>query len=650
MRTGSLADVQHVVVFMQENRSFDHYYGTLRGVRGFGDRTAIALPGGGSVFRQPNGGSAQYPWRLTDDEVRGQLLGQCNDELDHSWPTQQAAFAGGTMDGWIAAKGSVRTMGYLAREDIPFHYALADAYTILDAYHCSVFSATGPNRTYLWSGWIDPDGTAGGPAYDGGDESGLSWTTYAEELQKAGITWKVYQSYDNYGDNALEYFTQFQNLPESSPLYPAVERVPSGEGTGDIATLIADGILADLEAGTFPQVCWIVPSQEYTEHPHATPQDGARFIDMVLRALARYPGVLDSTVIFLNYDENDGLFDHVPPPVPEAGTAGEYVPGADPATEGLPIGLGFRVPMTIISPWTRGGRVSSEVADHTSVLRFLERWSAAIGKPARCPFISAWRREVCSDLVAMFDFANPVSGLPSALPPASSPIGMAACAVLPNPAPMTNALPAQEPGTRPALPLPYQAAANVAGFGASATSDIAVSIELANTGSYATSAMHVWVYASAGNPSGPWPYTVGAGATRTVRVDIGAGLGAGAYDLTLLGPNRFRRDFAGDATTAGASVEAAVGYAEDVAAATTGLLLTLTNDQGTPAGFTIAAGHYASGTLTQEVAAGGTWRGDITATVACDGWYDFTVTTSADSSWSRRFTGHVENGRVGVTG
>jgi len=649
--TGTIADVQHIVIFMQENRSFDHYYGTLQGVRGFGDRTAITLPNGNSVFNQPNGSSNQYPWQLSQDSFLGEDRGQCNGSLDHSWATQHQAFDGGKMDAWVAAKGSVRTLGYLNRSDIGYHYDLADAYTICDAYHCSILSATGPNRTYLWSGMIDPNATAGGPAYDGGSESGLSWTTYAQSLQAAGITWKVYQGYDNYGDNALEYFTQFQNLSSSSPLYPGVEQ--TGGSSGDIASILTAGITADLAAGTFPQVSWIVTNQAYSEHPYAAPNDGAHCINMVLNALAAYPGVFNSTVLFLNYDENDGLFDHVPPPIAEAGTAGEYIPSTNSAVEGLPIGLGFRVPMTIISPWTRGGYVFSEVSDHTSVIQFLEQWSTAIGKPALCPNISAWRREVCSNLTGAFNFAAPVTGMPSNIPSlssTSSTYGMSFCAIMLNPSPTTNALPAQETGTRPARALPYQPTADITGFGASSTSNIAASVELANIGTWATAGAHFWIYANSGNPNGPWPYTVPAGASRTVQVNIGSGLGGGAYNLTVLGPNRFRRDFTGNATTAGASAASAVSVSENAAAPSAGLVVTLTNSGSSAATFTITSNHYTSGSLSESVAAGTSWSGNLTSTLAASGWYDFTVTVSTDSSWSRRYTGHLENSQVSVTG
>jgi phospholipase C len=306
--------------------------------------------------------------------------------------------------------------------------------------------------------------------------------------------------------------------------------------------------------------------------------------------------------------------------------------------------------MTIISPWTRGGRVSSELADHTSVIQFLEQWSTAIGKPAICANISPWRREVCSDLVGIFNFASPVTGLPSTLPSTSSDTSFALCAIMVNPSPTTNALPSQEAGTRPALALPYQANAAVTGFAPSATSNIAVSLELANVGHWATSGTHFWVYANSGNPHGPWPYTVAADSSQTVTVDIGTGLGAGAYNLTLIGPNRFRRDFKGNSTMAGASVSAALTYHETVSANTTDLVLTLTNGLSAAATFTITPNHYTSATLTESVAAGSGWSSDITATFAASGWYDFTITVSADSSWSQRFTGHLENGLTSITG
>ncbi len=320
--TGTIKDVKHVVVLMQENRSFDHYFGALKGVRGFGDRAGISLSGGAGVFDQPDGSGRQYPWKLSDTSpflgVTPEKLAQCDGSLDHGWSSQHSAWNNGKLDNWVSAKGSNRTMGYLDRGDIPFHYALADAYTVCDAYHCSAISATGPNRTYLWGGMIDPAGKAGGPAYDGADESGLTWQTYAEALQNAGVSWRVYQNAsDNFGDNALAYFKQFTDAAAGSPLYArGMSSVPAASGS--TPDDIAAAIRADTLAGTLPQVSWVVANQGFSEHPDAPPGDGAHFVNLVLQALNADPDVFDSTVVFLNYDENDGFFDHVPPPVPAA--------------------------------------------------------------------------------------------------------------------------------------------------------------------------------------------------------------------------------------------------------------------------------------------------------------------------------------------
>jgi phospholipase C len=554
------------------------------------------------------------------------------------------------MDDWISAKGSNRTMGYLSRSDVPFHYALADAYTICDAYHCSILSATGPNRTYLWSGMIDPNGTAGGPAYDGGSESGLGWPTYAETLQDAGVSWKVYQvAGDNFGDNALAYFKQFANAATSSPLYAnGMSSVPTSSGSTPAD--IAAAIKSDVVNGTLPQVSWIVANQQASEHPDAPPEDGAQFVNEVLQALAADADVFDSTVLFLNYDENDGFFDHVPPPVPPSGTANEFI------QSGTPIGLGFRVPMIIASPWTRGGWVDSQTYDHTSVIRFLETWTAAIGRPATCPHISAWRREVCGDLTGAFNFANPVYGLPGTLPATTSTISLAQCDVELNPSADGSTLPAQEPGTRSARALPYQPDGYVSSIQTGANGQILLWLKMANEGTQATSAATFAVYADNYRGGGPWQYTVpahsaaGDGAV-TDFFNVGSGYGNGAYALTMTGPNRFLRRFQGNATTAGQHAEVTSHYAPSPNLNEQSLWLTMTNTASSAVTFTVTANHYRTdGPWTYSVAAGGSVSDYWNQVAYGGGWYDFTVTVSSDTAWSRRFTGHIETGAAGVTG
>ncbi|MFC1442360.1 phospholipase C, phosphocholine-specific [Streptacidiphilus sp. N1-10] len=651
--TGTIADVKHVVVLMQENRSFDHYFGTLKGVRGFGDRATVQLSGGYSVFNQPNGSSRQYPWQMsTTAPASGQTaetIAQCDGSLDHSWSTQHKAWNSGKMDSWISAKGTNRTMGFLSRSDIPFHYALADAYTICDAYHCSILSATGPNRTYLWSGMIDPSGSAGGPAYDGGDESGLSWQTYAEALENAGVSWKVYQNAsDNYGDNGLAYFKQFSSAATSSDLYKrGMGSVPS---TGSTPDDIAAAIKADALAGTLPQVSWVVANQAFSEHPDGPPNDGAHFVNLVLQAIAADTTTFNSTVLFLNYDENDGFFDHVPPPAAPSGTSAEFYSGTN-------IGLGFRVPMIIASPWTRGGHVDSRVYDHTSVIRFLETWTAALGTPAVCGNISAWRRQVCGDLTGAFDFANPVYGAPS-LPATSTVFGQANCDPLPNPGPTTNALPAQESGTRPARALPYQPNAWVDHLEFDSGGKTLVWIRMANQGAQATSYAHYSIYANAYRSGGPWQYTVapytastGTDGTTSDYFNVGTGYGSGKYDLTCVGPNRFLRRFTGDTTAAGKTCEATTSYAAAPDTGEEALFVHLTNTGTSSVTFTVTSNNYRTdGPWTYQAAAGATVSDYFNAVAYQNGWYDFTVTVSSDASWTRRVTGHIETGAASVSG
>jgi len=199
----SLREIKHVVLLMQENRSFDHYFGTMAGVRGFDDAKALQLRTGKSVFHQPDAVSPEghlLPFRLDTRTSSAQKI----PSTSHAWAVQHAAWNGGKMDQWLPAhrkadgeKGPY-VMGYHTREDIPFQFALAEAFTICDAYHCSVMGPTFPNRMYWMTGTIDPKGEHGGPLTNNKvPKTGFNWTTYPERLEKAGISWKVYQQKDH---------------------------------------------------------------------------------------------------------------------------------------------------------------------------------------------------------------------------------------------------------------------------------------------------------------------------------------------------------------------------------------------------------------------------------------------------------------------
>ena len=379
---GKLKDIEHVVILMQENRSFDHYFGSLPGVRGFHDPDAITLPNGSSVFEQPYpGGGSLRPFHYDTTSTSAQVT----PGLPHDWEDQHAAWNQGAMDSWIQAKGP-DTMGYFTRADIPFHYALAENFTICDNYFSSVMGPTNPNRLYMWTGFIDPEGRYGRPAYlndMSADDPRLTWQTYAERLEKAGVSWQVYQEEDNYGDNSMEWFQQFAEAKPGTDLYARAIRKKS-----------AGWFEYDAKHDQLPQVSWLVAPSAQTEHPNWMPAAGAQYIASKLDAIASNPHVWAKTAFILTYDENDGMFDHVPPPVAPPGTPGEYV-------DGKPIGMGFRVPTIVVSPWSRGGFVNSDTFDHSSLLRLLERRFGVMA-----PLISDWRRRTSGDLTSTFRFAK----------------------------------------------------------------------------------------------------------------------------------------------------------------------------------------------------------------------------------------------------
>ena len=446
----SLRQIEHVIFHIQENRSFDHYFGTLRGVRGFDDPTAIKLSTGRSVLYQPdpvNPDAYELPFHLDTQTTSAAAVS----DISHAWTVQHAAWNAGKMDGWLPAHrqadGNVngpRTMGYYTRADLPLHYALADAFTICDAYGCSVLGPTHPNRLYAYTGTIDPDGLNGGPVLTNAVPQPFTWTTTAERLQQAGIRWKVYQQADSAG-NALQWFKQFVDAPQSSPLYQNGMQVQS-----DVLQAFRDDVAAD----RLPQVSWIAQPGAVREHPPNLPASGAYFTHQLLDALASNPAVWAKSVVFLTYDENGGFFDHVPPQVAPSGTAGEYVtvsplPSASGGVAG-PIGLGFRVPMLVISPWSQGGYVNHDVFDHTSMLRFLETRFGILETN-----ISAWRRQTCGDLTSTLSLRRPaptiwsVARLPS--PGDSLQAQYISSQDLPAPSvPVPQSVPHQEPGTRPA--------------------------------------------------------------------------------------------------------------------------------------------------------------------------------------------------------
>jgi phospholipase C len=430
--------VEHVVLLMQENRSFDHYFGTMPGVRGFGDPDSVRLPNGSSVFEQPdtdNPDGYTLPFHLDTYLNSVQKI----PSTSHAWAVQHEALNGGRMDRWLPAHRAADgvngpyVMGYYQRADIPFHFALADAFTVCDAYHCSVLGPTWPNRMMWMSGTIDPAGTHGGPITSNTTRAGgYFWRTYPERLQQAGVSWKIYLEIDDYDLNIVEQFRQYQQAPQDSPLY-----------RNGIATCPIGQFERDAGEGRLPAVSWIIPNAAACEHPDYRPADGAKFIADRINAVAANPQLWAKTVFVIIYDENDGLFDHVVPPLPPDGVSGEFV-------DNEPIGGGYRVPCIIVSPWTVGGWVATERFDHTSCLRFLE-WFTGV----REPNISAWRRRTFGDLTSALRLDQAPSAQSVQFPGVDLEVDRANVTdLLPEPVipPSPQTQPVQTPGTKPQIP------------------------------------------------------------------------------------------------------------------------------------------------------------------------------------------------------
>lgn len=643
-RTGTLTDVAHVVILTQENRSFDHYFGALRGVNGLGDRFAAPappLPGAPqrTVLVQPatevdGGPSLITPFRLDTSEDFRLYRPQ---GTPHGFTDGQAAWDNGRMGQWPRFKQN-QAMAHFARQDLPFQFALAEAFTLCDAYHCALHTSTNPNRLYIWSGTHDPLGRANGPAINNGYDTldadpnghgGYLWATYPERLMAAGVSFQIYQDMaDNFTDNPLVGFQSYRRA----------HGMTAGAGAlltrRTMTTRALDDLKQDVLADRLPQVSWIIAPAAMSEHPSvSSPLQGADYAAQVLDALTANPDVWSRTVLLINFDENDGFFDHAPPPAPPARVAGrplgastipaddEYhviaQEAGDEAFLDRPYGLGMRVPMYVVSPWSRGGHVASEVFDHTSILRFLE---ARFG--VREPNISAWRRAVCGDLTSCFDFSAPDRiDFMAALPATSALSGRAADLeeVWP-PLPTELAAPVQEAGVRRRRPTPYHLDARLR------LEDGASSLWLANRSAERAAVFHV--YDMARLEDVPARYTVGAGqALPHPLPKAGA-----AADLFILGPNRFHRRLTG------AHGVFCVGVEVEGGAPT----LRCENLRSAPLAIGIRDQAYGAPPQTVRLDAGE--RREIPLDLAgSHGWYD--LRCEADGQvW--RLAGHVEDGQA----
>jgi phospholipase C len=417
-----LGAVDHIVFLMMENRSYDHYFGAYHKGRGFDDHPKHSL--GAFAQRYPGGTKLSPRRRLLPFHLPPGADEDCTRDLSHNWGPQHLCWNHGRMNRFVETHTKKRfegdpdgalTMGYYTRRDLPFYYALADHFTLGDRYHCSILGPTHPNRLMAQTGTIDPAGRHGGPVTDTSVNPAVlwtcTWTTVQELLEDKGISWKVYSpSYAGLGAKYSQ-FPTFDNLLYNPSLFPLTMAVTDHVLPYFKAYQDPNGILhrrafgptypndfvRDIRRGKLPHVSWIIPPAGFDEHPAASPDRGMWFTKNVLDALMSNKKVWSRTALFLMHDENDGFFDHVRPPTAPRGTHGEWLTAKSisPETMGIrgPLGLGVRVPFLVLSPFSRGGHITSHLFDHTSQLLLLEeRFGIHVSN------LSKWRRRTVNSL------------------------------------------------------------------------------------------------------------------------------------------------------------------------------------------------------------------------------------------------------------
>ncbi|MBX3256587.1 MAG: phospholipase C, phosphocholine-specific [Chitinophagaceae bacterium] len=794
-------DAEHIVIMMQENRSFDHCFGTLQGVRGFNDPRAIALPDKKPVWFQTNEKGETYaPFRLDIKDTKVTWMG----DLPHSRPSQVDAHNEGKYDKWLQAKRSGNkkysdmplTMGHYTRADLPFNYGMADAFTVCDQNFCSAMTSTTPNRSFFWTGKITnvengiPKANIRNDNYS---YAKMQWQTFPELLEDNNISWKFYQNeiscgggfqgeerawLANFGCNLLEFFAAYnvkfspryiQNLQkladelpgqitklqeespssedaakkiqvevakkqevlnnalselkkwnketfeklsekeknlfrnafvvnENDPNYRSITELNYKEGNVERKVTIPAGDILhqfrkDVNEGRLPTVSWFAGPQNFSDHPSA-PWYGAWYVSEVLDILTKNPEVWKKTILILTYDENDGYYDHIPPfsiPDNNKPETGKCSAGIDTEIEHVrlehelkhgipekqareaPVGLGFRVPMIIASPWSRGGKVCSEVFDHTSTLQFLETFiNKKFSKHIHLDNISKWRRTICGDLTAAF---SPFDGTPVQKIPflqrdefvediynarfKDDPAGYKQVAgndieLALRKNDLSGLMSSQEKGTRIATPLAYELYADgkLTGDG----KEVEITMAAGNTafGKNACGSPFS-IYAPGAftdengktNSAKNWAFAVMAGDTLTYRWPITA-FEDGKYYLRVYGPNGFFRELSGNKNDP--AIDIACKYELGVSKKPTGnIALSLTNKNAEKSvNIQVIDNAYKNKPVKRTIARSST-ANIILNTGKSKGWYDFTVKVSGAEDFEKRFAGRVETGKESIT-
>ena len=794
-------DAEHIVILMQENRSFDHCFGTLQGVRGFNDPRAITKPDKNLVWLQKNAaGEAYIPFRLNMKDTKATWLGS----LPHSWTDQVDARNGGKYDKWLIAKSSGHkgfentplTMGYYNREDIPFYYSLADAFTVCDQNFCSSLTGTTPNRLYLWTGTIRGEQNAAAQANvsnsDVDYDKEVNWTTFPERLEENGISWKIYQNeislesgldgdedgwLANFTDNPIEWFSQYnvrfsasyrKYLEKMEPLLPGQvdeleKKLQTLDEASDEAKEVKDQLKSklslmlkvaerhqwsaanfeklsqedknlhtkafstnsndphyrelttlrykdgnieremkvpkgdvlhqfreDVNKGELPAVSWVVGPANFSDHPGA-PWYGAWYVSEVMDILTKKPEVWKKTIFILCYDENDGYFDHVPPyvaPHPENPATGVVSERIDASVEFVTleqdrkrtdekharenaIGLGYRVPLVIASPWSRGGAVCSQVFDHTSIIQFVEKFlDNKTGKKIRETNISAWRRAVCGDLSSVFkpyhgekinkpavvakdSFYESIHKAQFKKDPSGYKVltGEEIKKLNKNPSAFPL-MPRQEKGIRSSCALPYQLYADGQLSEDKRLVEVYFAAKNEIFGSQAAGSPFN-VYAESGTDLIIRNYALVAGSQLKDQWPLGEFQNQN-YDLKINGPNGFFRQFRGNADDPAISFNFEYARGKSKNKKLTGNVELQIENLDKDRSFTIEIKDNAYKKVDLKKMVGKAGSGHQQVNIVLDlsksfGWYDFTIRLNGIRVFEKRYAGHVETGEASKT-
>lgn len=786
-------DAEHIVFLMQENRSFDHLYGTLKGVRGFNDPRIIDLPNKNKVWLQSDvNGKTYIPFRLNTKETKVPWMGS----TPHGWADQTDARNQGKYDQWLNVKKPYNkdyadiplTLGYCDRSDFPFYYSLADAFTVCDQHFCSSITGTHPNRWYWMTGTVRERNQVDAKAHvwniSDYNKPTLNWKTFPERLEEHGISWRIYQNeltmgfglngeesswLSNFGTNVMEYFQAYnvrlhpssianmeerrqkalseierigtepahdadrQRLTAAQKVLSLIDTNRSIYTKGNFALLssrekalnnraftvnagdpdfhqlttlnyndngeertlripkgdVLHQFRQDVKNNQLPTVSWLMTPANFSDHP-GRPWFGSWYVNEVMEILLENPEIWKKTIFILTYDENDGFFDHVPPyavPNPYKPNSGKVSSNIDPKMDWAledqqtnpsamadriresSIGLGYRVPLVIASPWSRGGFVNSELFDHTSSLQFLENFlNKKFNKGIYEENITAWRRSICGDLTSVFrpyngekikgpTFIDKEEFLEDIHKSQFKDIPHNYKALAPeeineiNADPLQSLLfPKQEKGIKPACAIPYELYANGAFQRDSQTFGISFHADNQIHGQRAAGSPFL-VYAMTpynGETLRTWEYVVTAGD----KLHDGWSLGNfenHAYHLRVYAPNGFYREFKGDGQHPLISVSCSYEQRTGNPGSFTGKLLIHLRNQGQIAQHvSIQDVSYQRKTITRSLGVG------AEETVVIDlqssnQWYDVVIQAEGNSTWSERFAGHIETQQVSST-